>query len=412
MLLSTSGCQTRGQVLTGLDVVAANGFAEFRGKRIGIITNPTGVDRHGRHIADLFHHARGVELVALFGPEHGIRGQAEAGQKVGTSVDSATGLPVYSLYDATRKPAQEMLKGLDALVFDIQGVGARFYTYISTMALAMEAAAEAGIEFYVLDRPNPIGDRVEGPLLRPERRSFVGIHPIALRHGMTAGELAQMFLGEGWLRTSASNSSERHRQRNYWHKLHVIPMQNWKRGELYNETGLRWIAPSPNMPSLATALLYPGICLLEATNISEGRGTTQPFQLIGAPWIDANRLASALENLVPGIALQPVTFTPVEMPGKAMNPKFEGIECFGLQLAVTDPEKFEAVKFGTALLLTLRHQYPEHFKIAESRLARLTGTGWVGDMILAGEDLARLWARLDEDAAQFHELRKPYLIYD
>ncbi|MDZ7268252.1 MAG: DUF1343 domain-containing protein [candidate division KSB1 bacterium] len=400
--------QTNPPVLTGLDRIVADSFRVLRGKRLGVITNQTGVDRSGRHIVDLLHHARDVKLVALFGPEHGIRGQAPAGEKVGSAVDSATGIPVYSLYGAHRKPTPAMLAGLEALVFDIQDVGARFYTYISTMALAMEAAAEAGLEFYVLDRPNPLGDRVEGPLLAVEHRSFVGIHPIALQHGMTVGELARMFLGEGWI-TAAHDSGA---ARASWSKLQVIPVANWRRQQFHEATGLHWIPPSPNIPDAATALLYPGTCLLEATNVSEGRGTHRPFSLIGAPWLDAGKLAPRLRGLVEGVAVEAVEFVPGDIPGKAMNPKYEGQTCAGLALRVTDPQKFPPVKFGVALLHALQQLHPAEFRMRRDGMARLAGVSWLQEMIASGAPLAEIWQRLDDEAEGFRRLRQKYLLYE
>lgn len=391
---------------TGLEQVVAGDFREFRGKKIGLITNQTGVDRKGRHVADLFKQAAEVNLVALFGPEHGIRGSAEAGASVGNQVDSATGLPVYSLYGATRKPTREMLQGIDALVFDIQDVGARFYTYISTMALALEAAAEANIEMYVLDRPNPLGDRVAGPVLDAKHRSFVGIHPIALQHGMTTGELARMFLGERWIYSDDTTKSVNRS----WSKLHVIPVTGWRR-QVLAASDINWIPPSPNIPTLATTLVYPGVCLLEATNVSEGRGTHEPFLMFGAPWIDSDALAKHLQADAEGIALTPISFTPVDLPGMAMNPKYEGEKCHGLKLRVTDSAKFAPVKFGVALLVALQQLYPNEFKMRPEGMARLSGVAWVYEMITANESSAAVWKRIEQDAEKFREQRQPYLLY-
>jgi uncharacterized protein YbbC (DUF1343 family) len=398
--------QKKNVVLTGLDLVVASGFSEFKGKRAGIITNQTGIDRERRHIADLFHEADGVELVALFGPEHGIRGDIEGGDKIKTGVDAKTGVRVYSLYGETRRPTPEMLQNIDALIFDVQDVGARFYTYISTMSLAMEAAAELRIPFYVLDRPNPIGDLVEGPVLDPAQRSFVGIHPIALRHGMTVGELAQMFNEEGWLQTGPKESPQTIKA-----DLHVIKMEGWRRDMLFDETGLPWISPSPNMTSLATALVYPGTCLLEATNFSEGRGTNLPFEKIGAPWLDSNKLMRRLQNHVSGMSLLPLDFIPADIPGKARNPKFKGTACRGLQLNVTQPRTFQAVAFGIHLLCALREMYSKEFMIKENSMARLSGQSWVTKMILAGAKPEAILERIEKETVGFRELRQKYLLY-
>jgi uncharacterized protein YbbC (DUF1343 family) len=399
--------QKKAAVLTGLDIVVADNFKEFQGKRVGIITNHTGIDRERRHIADLFHEADGVKLVALFGPEHGIRGDAPAGAKIATRTDPKTGVPAYSLYGEIHKPTPEMLKDIDVLIYDIQDVGARFYTYISTMALCMEAAAEAKIPFYVLDRPNPIGDVVEGPILDPANRSFVGIHPIALRHGMTVGELAQMFNGEGWLTTGPKEAPQSIKA-----DLHVVKMQGWRHDMLFDETGLPWLSPSPNITSLTTALVYPGTCLLEATNFSEGRGTNQPFEKIGAPWVDSQKVIDKLQDRVPGIYLRPIDFIPMDIPGKAMNPKFKGTGCRGLQLDVTKPRTFHAVAFGIHVLCTLHELYPKRFTIDEGRMARLSGQSWVREMILAGEKPEAILQRMQKDVAAFRELRQKYLLYE
>jgi len=403
---SSLASQTKKAVRTGLDIVVAGGFSEFKGKRVGLITNHTGVDRQGQHIADLFKHAEEVELVALFGPEHGVRGQAEAGAKIATGIDAKTGVKAYSLYGETRKPTPVMLQNIDILVFDIQDVGARFYTYISTMALAMEAAAEAKIPFYVLDRPNPIGDLVEGPVLDPAQRSFVGIHPIALRHGMTVGELAQIFNEEGWLTTGTKASPQTLKV-----DLHVVKMDGWQRDMMFEETGLPWISPSPNMTSLKTALVYPGMCLLEATNFSEGRGTNLPFEKIGAPWLDSKRLISKIQNRVSGVDLLPIDFIPIDIPGKAVNPKFEGTGCHGLQIEVTAPRTFQAVTFGMHLLCALQELYPKQFLIKENSMARLSGQSWVAKMISTGKNAEAILQRMEKEVEAFRELRKKYLLY-
>lgn len=399
-------------VQSGLDVVVREGFRPFQGKKIGLITNHTAVARDGRHIADLFHQAPSVELKALFGPEHGIRGVAEGGEKIATQIDSKTGVPIHSLYGKTYKPTPEMLAGLDALVFDMQDVGARFYTYISTMALAMEAAAEHDLEFYVLDRPNPIGGRVEGPMLDAKHRSFVGIHAIALRHGMTVGELARMFLGEGWYWRSSLDTLRKSPPKKAWNKLHVIALQGWQRKQLFHETGLPWIAPSPNMTEETTALLYPGMGLLEATNFSEGRGTASPFETVGAPWLDNRKLLELLQEKVAGISLDTTSFLPQDLPGKAMNPKFEGELCRALRFRIVAPAECESVKFGVALIWGLHRLHADRFTISSRRMARMFGAAWLHEMIATGADLHALWQRMGEDEKRFRELRQQYLLYE
>ncbi len=406
LLISATGCSrpdTRTvAVLTGADRVAAGEKALLVGKRVGLITNHTGVTRDGRHIADVLHEDRQIDLAALFGPEHGIRGRAEAGERVESDIDAATGLRVFSLYGQTRKPTPDMLDGLDVLVFDIQDIGTRFYTYISTMSLAMEAAAEKGIPFVVLDRPNPIGGVVvEGPVLDPELRSFVGIHPIPLRHGMTVGELARMFNEEGWLKNGVRA------------KLHVIPMHGWKRRMLYDETGLKWIAPSPNMPSLQTALLYPGMGLLEATNFSEGRGTDRPFEMVGAPWLDSEGVIHELRvQFGDEIEFQPVTFVPKDIPGKATNPKYEGEICQGIRFAVRDGHRLQAVKLGLALILALQKHHADAFQIHDRRMHLMSGQHWVAEALKQVGTVDELISRWQPDVEQFLQLRSKYLLYD
>jgi len=405
IMFSFSSCQTQnalnGAVRTGLDVLIDHHFQELSGKNIGLVTNHTAIARNGEHAIDILFKARDVNLVALFGPEHGLRGRNEAGAHLNSGIDQKTGLPVFSLYGDNKKPTAEMLRGIDALVFDIQDIGTRFYTYISTMSLAMEAAAENDIEFYVLDRPNPIGGTiVEGPVLDPAFKSFVGIHPIALRHGMTIGELATMFNEEGWLKDGAHA------------KLQVIPIEHWHRDMFFDKTGLIWVKPSPNMVSLQTALLYPGMGLLEATNVSEGRGTEHPFEQIGAPWIDAEKLANRLNALhLSGIRIDTTSFTTRDMPGMATNPKYEGLKCHGLKLTVTDKSSFQSVLFGIHLLCSIRDLHPDKFKLKERWMKLLTGTTHVYNGLKDGLPAEEIAAEWQDDLKQFHQKRKKYLLY-
>lgn len=399
-------------VLCGLDVLSADHFRPLHGKAIGLITNHTGRDRQGRHIVDLILQTKKVRVAALFAPEHGFRGQEVGGDKIPNRLDAASRLPIYSLYGAVRKPTPEMLKGVEALVFDMQDAGARFYTYLSTMALALQAAAAADIEFYVLDRPNPLGGRVEGPLLEAQHRSFVGIHPIALRHGMTMGELAQMFLGEGWIFSLQDSNNSARPAQTHWQKLRIMRMQNWRPDMLFGETGLPWIAPSPNMTSPQAALLYPGMGLLEATNFSEGRGTPRPFEVIGAPWLNVKELMKELRDRVPEVACDSIRFTPIDIPGKALNPKFENQECRGLQFTLIDPPRLQAVKLGITLLCALQKIHPREFKIDAHSLARLSGTGWLTAMIMSGHEPENIWRKIETDAEAFRRLRQKYLLYE
>lgn len=331
-------------VASGLDVLVAERFRPLRGLAVGLVCNPTAVDRRLRHAADLLHGAAGVKLARLFGPEHGVRGDAQYMAAVGDERDRRTGLPVHSLYGATRAsltPTPEQLAGLDALVFDIQDVGARYYTYQATMMLCMEAAAAAGLRFVVLDRPNPIGGaELEGPRLTAGFESFCGLHDLAPRHGMTVGELAELFRAERRLEL----------------ELEVVECRGWRRAMHQRETGLPWVFPSPNMPTPETALVYPGMCLLEGTNLSEGRGTTRPFELFGAPWLDGDALVAALEaERLPGVAFRPVSFVPT-------FDKHRGVRCHGAELFVTDREAFRPFRAGVACVAAARRLAPEAFR--------------------------------------------------
>ncbi|HXG59247.1 MAG TPA: exo-beta-N-acetylmuramidase NamZ domain-containing protein [Thermoanaerobaculia bacterium] len=368
----------------GIDVLHAQQYRPLRGMKIGLITNHTGNDRAGNPTIDLLRSAPDVHLVALFSPEHGIRGTAD--EKVGDTTDPVSGLPVYSLYGERRKPSPEQLAGLDALVFDIQDIGTRFYTYISTMGLAMEAAAEANIRFFVLDRVNPIGGTAfEGPVAEGDS-TFVAFHPISIRHGMTVGEIAQMFNDERGIHA----------------RLEVIRMRGWKREFWQDEAGLAWIDTSPNMRSLAAAALYPGIGILESA-ISVGRGTPTPFEVAGAPYIDPDRLAREMNALaLPGIRFEPVRFTPNASV-------FKDQPCGGLRFVLTDRKAFQPVRTGIALAVTLRRLHPESFEL--DKMKHLLKHGATLEAIRAGkpfQDVISLW---NEEEKAFGERRAKYLLY-
>ena len=400
------GCHSQSSepsVKFGLDVLMKSKLDLLKGKRVGVITNQTGVDSKGTHIIDLLYQAPAVELVAIFAPEHGIRGDMEGGDQIDNEKDTKTGVPILSIYGQTRKPTPEMLQDIDVLIFDIQDVGTRFYTYISTMSLCMEAAAENNIEFVVLDRPNPIsGTIVEGPVLEEEYKSFVGIHPIALRHGMTVGELARMFNEEGWLTDGVKA------------KLTVIKIKNWKRENWYGDLGLKWIKPSPNMPSPTTALLYPGMGLLESCNISEGRGTNKPFENIGAPWLDQVTITKILnEAKIPGIKIDTTSYIPVDMPGAAMNPKFEGQRCNGLLLTITEPQRFPSVEFGIHLICAIKAIHPDKFawKSPQSPL-RMFGNDETPQAIDQGKSPEEIFGSWHSKVEPFKKTRDKYLLYE
>jgi uncharacterized protein YbbC (DUF1343 family) len=402
-----------GAVLNGIDVLVREDFARLRGLRVGLITNQTGRDRDGRTTIDLLFAAKDVKLVALFSPEHGIRGVAD--DKVGDSVDEKTKLPVYSLYGETPKrapdqspadyaaavlrahaPQPEQLRDLDALVFDIQDIGARFYTYSATLGVALEAAALAKKKFIVLDRVNPIaGVAVEGPVMTRDP-SFVGFHPMPVRHGMTLGELAQMYSAE----------------RAFGADLTVVRCENWTRDLWLDQTGLPWINPSPSMRSLAAATLYPGLCLLESTAISMGRGTLKPFEQIGAPFVDGERLAAELNGAgLTGVRFEPVKFTPrAELyPGPAKSLKNRDEECGGVRVIITDRTHFDAVDVGLALTVALQRLYPEQLKAPA--MARLLGDDATLAAILAGKTAAEIKAAWAPGLAAFNARRKAFLLY-
>jgi len=395
-------CSERtGRVSTGLDRVSE--FAGvFKGKRIGIITNHTGYDRQDRYIADVLAALPDVSLIALFGPEHGIRGTAEAGEEIDSSDDITRKIPVYSLYGSTNKPTSGMLANLDALVFDIQDVGARFYTYIWTMARCMEAAAENGKEFIVLDRPNPINGRdVQGSMLEPEFATFVGLYPIPVRHGMTVGELARMFNGEGWLENGVKV------------KLTVVPMKNWKRDMWYDETGLSFRSPSPNIPDFITTIVYTGTCLIEGLNVSEARGTTAPFMQIGAPWLKDKKLDEALNRFhLTGVQFKSAEFIPQNLPGVAVHPKYEGKVCYGVRLEITDRDSFYPFFTAVRMIQTIQNISGDSLSWRENHFDRLCGTSSVRKAIMENADLNALQQSLHEAAQAFVKKRQPYLLYE
>ncbi len=393
--------------MTGLDRVDLHKEV-FKGKRLGIITNHTAYDRDGRFIVDVFKSMAGVKVTALFSPEHGLWGTAPDAVKIDNQTHPVYNLPVYSLYGKTQKPTSDMLRNIDVLIFDIQDIGARFYTYIYTMSLAMEAAAENGKTFVVLDRPNPInGTRVQGNILEPALASFVGLYPIPVRHGMTAGELAKMFNGQGWLAGRIKA------------ELIVIPMEGWRRRMWYDRTGLRFIKPSPNMPDLETAAVYPGLCLLEGTNISEARGTTMPFRQFGAPWIDSKLLAERLNALnLPAMCFEPVRFTPT-------SSKFQGRECHGVRILVTDQsgnsengnagltdrDRLTPYSSGVRIVNEIYRMYPDQFEWRAAHFDRLCGTSKIRNAITSHSSLDVLQNKWQSELESFLEIRSGYLIY-
>lgn len=382
------------EVLTGLDQVDEYHHL-FSGKRIGIVTNHTAVNKTGNHITDIFEAMENVTVTALFGPEHGVRGDAADGQRIES--DKKKKIPVYSLYGKTKKPTTEMLQNIDLLVFDIQDIGTRYYTYIWTLSYVMEAAAENNIPLIVLDRPNPInGKTVEGNL--SDTSSFVGRFPIPVRHGMTMGELAKMFKGESWVAPNLD--------------LSVIPLKNWSRELWFDQTGLTFLAPSPNMPDLETATIYPGMCLLEGTNLSEGRGTDKPFKIFGAPWIEGERLLSYVQSYnFEGVSFKETTFTPVNIPGKAVHPKYENKLCNGLQIIVENRDSYKPFQTGVFIIQAIQNLYPRYFQFKQKHFDRLAGNNKIRRAILDGATVLEISDLLSDGLVSFKQKREKYLMY-
>ena len=375
------------QVRTGADVLAAEGAARLVGRRVGVGTNQSG--RTGDHVStiDVLHGAEGVDLVAIFTPEHGYRANQEG--EVEGGVDPRTGLPVHSLYGETRRPTAEMLEGLDALVFDIQCAGVRFYTYMTTLGYVMEEAGQRGIEVLVLDRPDPLGGvHVRGPAADEARRSFICYRPIPVVHGMTIGELARLWVEEFGVEC----------------ELGVVPMEGWRRGMAWEDTGLEWVPPSPNLRNPVQARLYPAIGLLEGSNVSVGRGTDEPFERLGAPWIDGARLAAELERArLPGVRVTPLSFVP-------RASKFEGEPCSGVHLTLTDAQAFEPVRTGLTIAWALNRLHGGVFEARAVDDRLMSGRVWAA--LMSADDPSALPATWAADVAAFEAKRARVLLYD
>jgi uncharacterized protein YbbC (DUF1343 family) len=378
-------------VRPGIEVFVADVPSAIRGKRIGLITNQSGIDRSRTSDIDLIAQHRDLKLVALLAPEHGIRGTVAAGERIVDEIDPKTGVPIYSLYMAEdRGPTPEMLKNVDVLVYDLQEVGGRTWTYVSTMALSMQAAARKGIPFVVLDRPNPIGGEiVEGALLDPRFKSFVGMYPIPARHGMTVGELATLFNQKYGIGAN----------------LIVVPAANWRRSQWLDETGLPWVNPSPNLRSLAALTSYPGSVYFEGTNVTEGRGTDRPFEQIGASWLNAPEVVRVMnEKRLPGIRFEAIT-----MAVAPTAAKFKGQTIPGIRFVVTDRQAYRPVRTSLLLIDEIRRHHPREFAWTRT-IDRLTGSDKVR-LAIEGGRLPALLEEWDREAAEFRESRKPFLLY-
>lgn len=387
-----AGGQAHAQVRPGVDVLLTDSLHLVRGRRVGLVTNHTGRGADGTPTIDLLADHPEIDLVALYSPEHGIRGEEDEGAHIDSSVDEDTGLPIHSLYGETRRPTPEMLDGVDVLLFDMQDIGARYYTYVSTMAYVMESAGAHGIPVVILDRPNPIrGDAVQGNVLEPEYSTFVGLYPVPMRHGMTPGELARMYLGEFGIEA----------------EVHVVPVAGWNRSMTYDDTALPWVPPSPNMPSLESALAYPGTCLFEGTPLSVGRGTSQAFQWVGAPWLDGEALAAALNGYgIEGVRFEAATFT----PRSPSDGKFAETEVHGV-LLVPESTDYDAPRAAAAMLVETYRASDDRWSWNAAHFDRLAGTDALRRGIVAGESVDELTAGWPAQRAAFEALRAPYLIY-
>jgi len=373
------------RVQTGLDVLESQKFAPLRGKHVGLITNHTGIDSQGRSTVDVLSHAPGVQLIALFSPEHGLAGHND--EKISSSKDPATGLPVHSLYGETLRPTDEMLKGIDTLVFDVQDAGVRFYTYTATMGYCMEEAAKRNIAFFVLDRPNPLGGEiVEGPMLDADKTNFVGYFPLPVRYGLTTGELAQLFNAENHIGVD----------------LHVIAMKNWHRNYFFESTGIKWIPPSPNLRTTKGSILYPGLEILQNAGVSVGRGTETPFEEFGAPWLNGEDVAAALnERHLPGLNFAAKPFIPIVGLYRQ--------RCGGVAVRVTDRFSARSVRMGLEIATILQKRYPKQFD--PEKLLLLIGNSDTIQQLRAGVVPEKIVASWSTALTAFDQIRRKYFLY-
>lgn len=395
---SVKPASTDSALVLGDDRLMTEDIDLIKGKRLGLVVNKASTLSDGVSLTDTLAKINGININAVFAPEHGFYISFSAGKSVSDTL--AGRIPVYSLYGKNKKPTPEMLRNIDLIIFDLQDVGSRFYTYISTLYYVIQAAAENNIPLIVLDRPNPLGGtKIEGPVLNPDMESFVGIAPIPVIYGMTTGELANLFAGE-FINNSGYSS------------LRIIKMKNWKRNSYFEDYNLKWTAPSPNIPDPETAFLYPATAFLEGTNVSEGRGTDNPFKLIGAPFINPNELIPELDSLQhQGVIIEPVSFIPISIAGKSERPKFENIMCYGIRLILKDPGDFKPVDFSIKLLYALHKLYPEKLKFKVDQFDKLYGTGRVREMLNSDKTPDQIIESWQPDLSGFLKIRTQYLLY-
>ena len=401
MIDAGSPSSSTATVRTGAERLLTDAAETIRGLRIGVLTNHTGRLHDGRSTIDAIVESGLATVVALFGPEHGIAGDAPDGNPVDHSEHPRYHIPIHSLYGHTHKPTPDMLHGIDVLVCDIQDIGSRFYTYLSTIALAIEAAAEQGVRIAILDRPNPIrGLTCSGPVREPSLKSFVGWLPIPVTYGMTIGELARMCNEEGWLAKGAKAD------------LTIVQLEGWSREQWFDETGVHWVPPSPNIPRLSSAIVYPGMCFVEGTSLSEGRGTVTPFEVVGAPWVDSRKVVSEVKaSSFPGVEFLEESFTPRAIDGMAKDPKYEGERCHGVRTHITQRDGVDAVRLGITVLAAFKRVHPRETELRHRRFDILTGDQRVRHLLERGaspDDIVASWMGGLE---HFEQLRRNYLLY-
>ena len=402
-LTTFSCCQQSQELKTvnfGDEIFIEKHLDIVKGRQVGIVTNQTGVLSNGVSIIDTLVKL-GINVTAIFSLEHGFIGNFAAGENIENYTDKKTGIPVYSLYGWNKKPTKESFENIEIILFDVQDIGARFYTYISTLFYVLQSAAENRVKVIILDRPNPIGGNyVDGPVLDTNFSSFIGIAPLPVTHGLTVGEVANLFVGENYI-SSKENPS-----------LEVIKCEGWKRSYFWDNFSENWIPTSPNIPDFKTAFVYPGTCFLEGTNISEGRGTDSPFLTIGAPFIDPKLLIDKLNsNKIEGVKFTRISFTPEDIQGKSRNTKYRQIQCNGIRTCITNEEKFKSVQFGVYLLSALIKLYPEQFKFEKNRFDLLAGKEKLRKQLLEGVDPVKIINGWQDDLDKFQSIRKKYLLY-